>query len=53
MMNSKKIDEKDFVFLNKTPSAKEEREFSNFLKARRSKVKRAKRPVPKPPVLKK
>ena len=39
MPSIKKIDEKDFVFVNKTLSAKEEKEFSDFLKARKAKSK--------------
>jgi hypothetical protein len=36
MANFKKIDEKDFVFVNKPLSEKEERAFSDFLKARKA-----------------
>jgi len=32
MINLKKIDDKDFVFINKNLSEKEEKEFSDFLK---------------------
>ena len=35
MANFKKIDEKDFVFVNKPLSEKEERAFSDFLKNRK------------------
>ena len=34
------MDEKDFVFVNKPLSDKEEKEFSNFLKNRKKKVRR-------------
>ncbi len=36
MINFKKMDEKDFVFINKPLSEKEEKEFSEFLKNRKS-----------------
>jgi len=39
MVNFKKIDDKDFVFVNKPLTQKEEQEFSDFLKARKSKLK--------------
>ena len=39
MVNFKKIDEQDFVFVNKPLTSKEEKEFSNFLKERKSRVK--------------
>jgi hypothetical protein len=32
MVNFKKIDDKDFVFVNKSITVKEEKEFSDFLK---------------------
>jgi hypothetical protein len=35
MINFKKIDDKDFVFINKNLNEKEEREFSDFLKNRK------------------
>jgi hypothetical protein len=35
MINFKKMDDKDFVFINKTLSEKDEKEFSNFLKNRK------------------
>jgi hypothetical protein len=38
-LNFKKIDDKDFVFVNKPLSEKEEKEFSNFLKTRKAKQK--------------
>ncbi|MCX6237136.1 MAG: hypothetical protein NTY07_06180 [Bacteroidia bacterium] len=44
MANFKKMDDHDFVFLNKPLTAKEEKEFSDFLKTHKSKVK-AKRNV--------
>ena len=37
MINFKKMDDKDFVFVNKSLSAKEEKEFSDFLKLRKTK----------------
>jgi hypothetical protein len=36
MANIKKMDDQDFVFVNKTLTAKEEKEFSGFLKKRKS-----------------
>ncbi len=39
MINFKKMDDKDFVFVNKTLSEKEEKEFSDFLKLRKAEVK--------------
>jgi hypothetical protein len=49
MANFKKIDDKDFVFVNKPLTEKEEKEFSDFLKNRKPGSKRrtkvsAKRP---------
>jgi hypothetical protein len=41
MINFKKIDDKDFVFVNKPLSDKEEKEFSDFLKNRKTKQKSA------------
>jgi hypothetical protein len=38
-LNFKKIDDKDFVFVNKPLSEKEEKEFNNFLKTRKAKQK--------------
>ena len=38
MINFKKMDDKDFVFINKTLSEKEEKEFSEFLKKRRART---------------
>lgn len=35
MSNLKKIDDKDFVFVNKPLSEKAEKEFSDFLKAQK------------------
>lgn len=43
MINIKKIDDKDFVFVNKPLSKKEEKEFSDFLKTRKAKKRRTKR----------
>ena len=42
MIDFKKIDDKDFVFVNKPLSDKEEKEFSEFLKARKAKARRTK-----------
>jgi hypothetical protein len=39
MANFKKMDDHDFVFVNKPLTQKEEKEFSDFLKARKSRVK--------------
>lgn len=38
MINFKKMDDKDFVFINKKLSEKDEKEFSDFLKKRKSKT---------------
>ena len=40
MIDFKKMDDKDFVFVNKPLSDKEEKEFSDFLKSRKTKVRR-------------
>ena len=40
MINFKKMDDKDFVFVNKPLSNKQEKEFSNFLKSRKAKKRR-------------
>ncbi len=37
MINFKKMDDKDFVFVNKPLTDKEEKEFSDFLKSRKTK----------------
>lgn len=39
MVNIKKIDEQDLVFVNKPITAKEDKEFSDFLKERKSRLK--------------
>ena len=39
MVNIKKLDEQDLVFVNKTLTAKEDKEFSDFLKERKSRLK--------------
>jgi hypothetical protein len=39
MANFKKMDDHDFIFVNKPLTAKEEKKFSDFLKARKSSVK--------------
>jgi hypothetical protein len=36
MINFKKMDDKDFVFINKNLSEKDDKEFSNFLKNRKT-----------------
>ena len=36
MINFKKMDDKDFVFINKNLSEKDDIEFSNFLKKRKT-----------------
>jgi hypothetical protein len=36
MINFEKMDEKDFVFLSKPLSEKEEKDFSEFLKSKRT-----------------
>jgi hypothetical protein len=36
MINFKKMDDKDFVFINKNLSEKDDQEFSNFLKKRKT-----------------
>ena len=38
MINFKKMDDKDFVFVNKTLTEKEDKEFSDFLKTRKKKT---------------
>ena len=40
MIDFKKMDNKDFVFVNKSLSDKEEKEFSDFLKSRKAKARR-------------
>lgn len=40
MIDFKKMDDKDFVFVNKLLSEKEEKEFSEFLKSRKTKARR-------------
>ena len=42
MVNFKKMDDKDFVFVNKPLSNKEEKEFSQFLKLLKTKTRRTK-----------
>ncbi len=39
MINFKKMDEKDFVFLNRPSTKKEDEIFSDFLKSRKQKTK--------------
>jgi hypothetical protein len=45
MANFKKMDDHDFVFINKPITVTEEKEFSDFLKSRKSKTK-SKRKTP-------
>lgn len=40
MIDFKKMDDKDFVFINKSLSDKEEKDFSEFLKLRKTKARR-------------
>ena len=40
MIDFKKMDDKDFVFVNKPLNDKEEKEFSEFLKLRKTKGRR-------------
>jgi hypothetical protein len=40
MINFKKMDDKDFVFVSKPLSDKEEKEFSDFLKSRKMKARK-------------
>ena len=40
MINFKKMDDKDFVFVNKPLTAKEEKEFSDFLQSRKIKARK-------------
>jgi hypothetical protein len=49
MANFKKIDDKDFVFVNKPLSEKEEKAFSDFLKNRKIGSKRRSRVSAKRP----
>jgi hypothetical protein len=39
MVNFKKMDEKDFVFINRPTSKKEDEAFSEFLKSRKARAK--------------
>ena len=39
MANFKKMDDHDFVFVNKPMTVTEEKEFSDFIKSRKSKTK--------------
>ncbi len=41
MINFKKMDDKDFVFINKPLDDKEEKEFSDFLKNRKALARRS------------
>ena len=50
MINFKKMDDKDFVFVNKPLTDKEEKKFSDFLKSRKTKT-RPKRETKKVKVL--
>lgn len=44
MVDFKKMDDKDFVFVNKPLSDKEDKAFSDFLKSRKAKSKRTREP---------
>ena len=44
MINFKKMDDKDFVFVNKPLTEKEEKAFSDFLKSRKEKVRAGSKP---------
>jgi len=50
MIDFKKMDDQDFIFVNKPLSDKEEKEFSDFLKSRKAKAGRT-RDTKKPKVL--
>ncbi|MDP2887954.1 MAG: hypothetical protein Q8P34_03185 [Bacteroidota bacterium] len=52
MANFKKIDDQDFIFVNKPITEKEDKEFSDFLKNRKSKTKSRKnvRPSSRPKI---
>jgi hypothetical protein len=41
MRNFKKMDDKDFVFVSKPLSNKEEKQFTDFLKSRKTKARQA------------
>lgn len=43
MIDFKKLDDKDFVFINKPLNEKDDKAFSDFLKARKEKSLRAKK----------
>ncbi|MFV0564607.1 MAG: hypothetical protein ACK5NB_02130 [Flavobacteriaceae bacterium] len=47
MIDIKKLEEKDVVFLNKKPTKEEDLAFSKFLKERKSKKTRFKKPTEK------
>ena len=49
MINFKKMDDKDFVFVSKPLSEKEEKEFSDFLKSRKTKARSVIAPKKKKP----
>lgn len=42
MINFKKMDEKDFIFINQSPGNKDEKRFSDFLKNRKKKTREKK-----------
>jgi hypothetical protein len=44
MVNFKKMDEKDFVFINRSLTKKEDEAFSEFLKSKRKKAKARTKP---------
>ena len=43
MIDFKKMDDKDFVFVNKSLNDKEEKEFSDFLKTRKTKARQTRK----------
>jgi hypothetical protein len=50
MTNFKKMDDHDFIFVNEPLTAKEEKEFSDYLKSRKSKTKRNSQTANKPKI---
>jgi hypothetical protein len=41
MINFKKMDDKDFVFINKELNEEDDKAFSDFLKSRKARIKRS------------
>jgi len=50
MANFKKMDDHDFIFVNQPLTAKEDKEFSDYLKTRKSKSKQNSRATNKPKI---